>query len=699
MMEKWLPAALRNSDNPFYENLMIEVEKEFKTFVDQNIRTKRNTYSISNASLDDLMDLAETVFLLDKNVLMGAYNFLKNQSLNETASYQETIVKIIDLFFQVDLVPFSREVTEQGYTYQQIGVHLTSPKTTDFTELDNYNTFVEMIRAHVAGVKISIEGPSSNEFYFIFPIGTTDTMAEELTQSLRNTICDYALQYEDGFEDMMDEDPISHGWITSLSTSTDGCDIIIQGANAITLDNLGETIKFHLPYVSYSIDMRTYCLSVKWLSEDDVALISFRNEIAKVPYSISTRGTLQFYTSLFNTLGFNFNGILSLMKTEENTRVGRLRDNIDLDKHAVEGSETKLVSVPINADFSAQENIINTLDAEGDPTLDTVGLFNKLDMIVSSQETAYKKDFLLAFYLDKQHFKGSSLMPYEFTKFVQELLMLNQKATDVVNLCALISLDIDKDDLNDTIAVPASEPFMSITNSNVKYADVYEYDDFRLRAEAYELNNSTYEKFYDYRLAIVSDRIWNDSFATDDKCLTTKFLIEGKRYRHSGMSTTVKNAHEIQAVVPDDYVKYLTKNIVIKLFTEDTEYGNFMLFKQDNVGEFIQISGPQEIGNVIATIQEVEVGLETKKAFVFTCDGTFSEVSNYYLDFSSEKVESKPARIVLKGEYTDSQDLQTHTCDFWTIDFKDSENNNLYIDLPLNMNLMMLVSRHEKESD
>ena len=50
---------------------------------------------------------------------------------------------------------------------------------------------------------------------------------------------------------------------------------------------------------------------------------------------------------------------------------------------------------------------------------------------------------------------------------------------------------------------------------------------------------------------------------------------------------------------------------------------------------------------------------------------------------------------MLKGEYTSGG--ETLSRELWTIDFEDEDGNGLYIDLPLNMDLMMLVSRHEEE--
>ena len=696
MMEKWLPASLRNSENPFYEELMKETEQITNEFIDSRIRTMKNIYSISDASLEDLMDIASTIFLLDKNVLLSVYGFLKDQSLDGTAHYQSDIRKITSLFFQLEFTRFDREVVMPGYTYREVGVYIEDPEYSDFTSYDNFTLFRQMVEAHAAGVKVSVE---EGIIHFIYPIGTPEEMEANYVQSIRNAICDYAIQYEDGFTAMLAKDPVTEGWVSSISTFDNGCKMIVPGATEDLLDSLGETIKFHIEYSEYSVNAGEESLSVSWTDGNGIALVKFRNEIAKIPYSIAVRGTMNFYKSLFSTFGYNFPGVVSLMKTEENLQTGRLIDNIQLSQHGVEGSETSLVPVPIKEDFSAQVDITNTLDYNTGTeqnsqydTLDSDSLFNKLDMIATSEETIYKKDLLLAFNLEKKHFSGDSVLPYQFTKFVQEIAALNQKATDVLDMCAIVSLDIDRDDLGSEIHVPSADPFMCVKPSSESYAEISLFDDFRMRAEVYERSGNTYKKFYDYRLNTATDVVWNPDFAANDQCLTTKFKVEGKKYRLSGLEATAESAKKITAPVPEAYRHYLTKNIVIKLFDIEHEETAYMLFKQDQLGQFVQITGPL---SQQGTMYDIHVKIENN-SFVFECADDFASLlDSYRLDFASEKPESKPARVVLKGEYTSGN--ETLSRELWTIDFEDEDSNGLYIDLPLNMDLMMLVSRHEEE--
>lgn len=694
MMEKWLPAALKNSKDSFYENLIIETEKIMNEYLDQKIRTIKNIYSISNSSLQDLLDIASDIYLLDRNVLESTYEFLKAQVSQQTVDYPDEITKIISLFFQLNFIPHQREVTEQGYTYIQKGVVLENPRTTDFSgNVDNYELFLEMIRAHVPGIKIefiNLEDPENpNQFFFVYPIGFTPDMEDNYIQSLRNAVCDYALQYNTGFESMLAKDPVTEGWVNSLTFTDNSAIAIIYTDDLGKLNDLGETVKFHVEYSSYNINTLDSSLTVTWQQNDDIALAQFRNEIAKIPFSIANRGTFTFYKSLFNTLGFNFPGIISLLKTEDNEQFGRLIDNIKINKHSVEGSETSFVPIPIDEKFNAQELITNILDdnigTEENPeyrTLDSNDLFNKLDMISTIEETAYKKDILIGFNINQRHFKGESVYPAEFIKFVQELAKLNQKATDTLHFTGILSIDIDKDNL--VKSLPENNSFVEVTSTSEPYMSNYSH---HLIVEEYV--NGSYKAFYDYYPDKPTDIFWDTDESKSDNCLTTKVTIEGNKYRLSNRATTVVSSKQISMFL-GGYDYMLTNHVILKLFIDNDEDNGYFLFKQNQFGKFIQVDGPRtETGALY--YDDIEVTIENGDVLFTSEKYDFASTGNEYLvTLVSDKAESKVSRISL-WQYGG----MAYSNKLWTIEFKDEQNNNLYIDLPLNMDLMTIVSRHE----
>jgi len=248
-------------------------------------------------------------------------------------------------------------------------------------------------------------------------------------------------------------------------------------------------------------------------------------------------------------------------------------------------------------------------------------------------------------------------------------------------MAAIISLDIDKDDTEK--ALPENDSFMNVESSSYAYIDTY-----RLKLAAYEYTNNEYVKFYDYYLNKDTDTVWNEEFIAGDSCLTTKATIQGKQYRVSNLTATVESSKEIQVNV-SDYSSYLTKNIILKLFVKDNEDTTYSLFKQNPFGQFIQVTGPKTpTGDLFDIDVSIESGIIT-----FSSEQDFaSVVSEYEMTLVSEKSESKVSKLVLfeEDELGDPYEL-------WSIEFKDEQNNNLYIDLPLNMDLMAIVSRHEDQ--
>lgn len=703
MIEKLLPASLKNSDNPLYETILTEAEDMFEEFLDSKVRTIKNIYSISKSSAQDLIAIARDIFLIDENVLNATYEFLQSQVSNTVADYEDVIKKIICVFYGIQMVEFEREVQDGDYRYTQYGVYINSPNSTDFESYQNLSTFRSLVETYTPGVTVSIE---NTVLYFVYPAGVTDEMKADYPQAIMNSICDYAMKYEDGFTTMLSGDPIADGYIKSIIKKQNDFDITL--VNPDDSDSLGQAIKFHIEYSEYTVDKDSAIVTISCASTEDIILARFRDEIAKIPVSIANRGTYNFYKSIFSTLGYTYPGIFSLMKTGDDSRVARLVDNIELGKHGIEGSNTAFVPVPVNENYNALEIITNRLDenygTEEDPeykTLDSDDIFAKLDMISTAEETLYKKDFLLGFCLDRNLFNGSSIYPYEFARFTQELIALNQKATDVVHLTPVISLDIDKDDMPESEYdpvpvvknVPSSASFIQMSNYANRYSTLYLYNNLRIKIEAFEYNSfsNAYIKFYDYYLYNATDLRYIPNFADQDTCVTMRALIEGKKYRASRLLCEIESTKKLIVTIPN--TNYITKNIIIKLFTNESEESNYFLFKENIFSQFEQCSGP--LNSEGDLLYDISVSIDGNK-IIFESETDFLSSSvDYYINFISEKIETNINQVKLLAEYTIGDVIKT--AELTTFTFMDVDGNHLSVNLPSNVNLMFLISRHEKE--
>ena len=701
MMEKWLPASMRSSDNPFYELLMLEAEDMLQQYIDSKIRPMKDIWSISSAPLDDLMSIAHDIFLIDQNVLEGAYSFLRSQASGEILNQPSEILKIASVFFQIELTSFIREIDDGDYRYNEEGVYLTAPTAVDFTDWRNVERFRSMVEQYCPGIRTSIE---EDVFYFIYPVGSTPEMKDQYRQSLINTLCDWAATEEDGFSSMLAVDPVASGWIETPVQETYGFKIGLVQKDVETASYLGEALKFHIKNTSWSIDSSGKYIYLQCDTADDIALRKFRNEIAKIPYSIAIRGTKDFYISVITTFGNVYPGILSLFKTEFNTRVGRLIDNIILADHGTEGSETAFVRIPVSENFLAQEIMTNVLDdnigTEENPEyarLDEDTLFNNLDMISASEETLYKKDFILGIQLDRNLFTGSSVWPQEISKFMQELIALNQKATDVVHLTPIISIDIDKDQESTPLYLPSSNSFVQVRSSQYRYADYYgQYDGVCIRMEAYEWNpaNADFVKFYDYYLDPATDMLWNSSFAQNDCCLTMKASVQGKKWRLSRLGVVVDSAKKM--TIDTGSSECMTQDIVLKIFEKGREDTSFYLFRQNRSGNFIQCAGPTDASG--AFIYDVRISTSGSEIYLESDQDFASTSTEYEANFVSDKIEGTS---LTKVSFILEYDLagETVSMELCTLDFKNTSGDRLTVDLPSGVTLMNLISRHEKEFD
>lgn len=679
MIEKWLPASLKNTGNSFYENFLIEAENMVKEFTDQKVKSISNIYSISKGSKENIINVASNIYLLDKNILNSILNFLTQQFDYSVSLYPSQIKDLISVYFQLNLIEY-----EIGNKPK--GLFLQEPVESDFSDHKMVEKFIEVISYSVPNITITLD-EDTGIFYFVYPMYNTEEIRENIKMSLYNAICGYAINYKIGFELFLGKDPVNEGYIKSFIHSMSSFTIEFNHFDTSIADDLGQIIKFSIPYCDYNIDTQNIILNLTYRNAEDIALEVLKDEISKIPNSISYRGTKKFYESIFHTLNYVYPGIISLLKTKDNSRIGKLISNINLNRHPQANSQTDFVAIPVDEKYNAIEEFINTLDDESlDPelnVLDSSNIFNRLDQISQTEETLYKKDILIGFSLNKNNFYGKSIYPYEFSRFILEMINLNQKTTDVIHLTPIISIDIDKDQQNEIVRLPRDNPFISVYNTNESYSQILETNPI-IRMDAFEYDESTgeYHRFYDYYLQDLIDFKFTD-FALNEKVLTYNALIEGKRYRASNILCEVESTRKIICNLGNRYSNYITKKMIIKLM-KDEEY--YMLFKQVDNRYFEQCDGPMDSnGNflypIVVKLENNTIILESEVDFA-------SLEAEYQITFSSDKLQTKIGKIQFSAVSENDERL---------LDSFSFENNetNLSIDLPANVNLMLLVSRHE----
>lgn len=678
MIEKWLPASLKNVDNSFYETFLIEAENIIKEFTDDRIKTIKNIYSISRGSKDDIIGVASNIYLIDKNILNSTLTFLVEQCSNIISSHPQKVKDLISVYFQLNLIEYDVDEKPKG-------LYLQSPLESDFSDNKSIDKFIEVISYSVPTVTIRID---NGIFYFDYPPLATEDVRENLRISLINSICDYAVTYKTGFESFLGKDPVAEGYIRSLIHSEPVFTIEFIQFDKNIADELGQVIKFSINYSNYTIDSNY--LYISYSNAETIATEILKDEISKIPVSIAHRGTKKFYESLFSTLNYSYPGIISLLKTKDDSRVGRLITNIDLSKHPIDDSETNFVAVPIVEKFTATEEFVNTLDDDTiDPELaklDSDNIFNRLDQISQSEETLYKKDIFIGFVLNKNNFYGKSVYPYELSRYLLEMVNLNQKATDVIHLTPIISIDIDKNDKNKTISLPSDNKFISIYNTNVNYADLIS-EDLQIKMTAFEYNevSGDYFKFYDYYLQDVIDY----KYDKNKKVLTYNALIEGKRYRASRINYNTEESTSKKIICNiSDISNYITKKLIIKLFVKNEEYNTFYLFKQVENRYFEQCFGPTDSDGKL--LYDIDVKIENNQIIFESTQEFASTEDEYQITLSSDKLETKVSKV----EFNVLSNGSEYLLNSFTFE---KDETNLYIDLPSTVNLMFLISRHEGE--
>ena len=200
------------------------------------------------------------------------------------------------------------------------------------------------------------------------------------------------------------------------------------------------------------------------------ALERFRQEIMKIPFSMDKRGTLQFYASILEFCDFNYHGIISLVRTQEETRIAPLITNLTL--NPADTTQTNFIIPETSEDFSGiEEALYDTLDRISEETQDYTKLDERdgveiptLDMVSNlGGVIAYRKIILLGLLIDDTtakyfstgdtvgtggeedpdyYYPGAPTFPEDLGRYYQSFVNLNKRATDILIFGPMLALSI-----------------------------------------------------------------------------------------------------------------------------------------------------------------------------------------------------------------------------------------------------------------
>lgn len=346
------------------------------------------------------------------------------------------------------------------------------------------------------------------------------------------------------------------------------------------------------------------------------ALERFRQEIMKIPFSMDKRGTLQFYTSILEFCDFNYHGIISLIRTQEETRIAPLMTNLTL---APGNSLTTDFIIPeTSEDFSGVEEVLyNTLDrivtetgeyTKLDERVDTS--FPTLDAISDTEYITYRKAVLIGLLINNEtaqyfstgamvgydesnpsyYYTGAPTFPEDLGRYYLSFINLNKRATDILIFGPMLALNIvDKETLPDS---PVSDHRMSV----LRNADTIEGYSSYFIMRYYENDEMFYE-----------ERSFNWNYIEgENETLVILGFCQGEYCRHYIDSTPDSdNADTLYSYTVKVPKSDWSNEIILRLYslTDSHAEENLFLFYRDVYGEIVQRSSTLDM-TLIATIDE-----------------------------------------------------------------------------------------------
>ena len=691
-----LPSLLRNST---YEEFFDCIDLVLDDFVDNKVKPIKDVLSIKNSSLDSLKEIAKLYFQFDDKIYDNVVFFLQNEFTEKINKYENNIKKFIGLFFNINLVMQSDRIRVQlDRSISQEAV----------------SGLVEYLRNEFSDEVVSISCSTRNEISF-------DFMGESYNETewwflIHNAIIYYILQnsqFSNDFEVMCNEEDyknyclsfdynkeayqfniIFNDNVRNL-TKYDDLGNLIASYNPIEddFDNIFNFIKEYILFYNKIEKNDAYkSINIVYSTANEICLYKLKEEISKIPYSIAKRGTLAFYSSLFGTLGYKYDLIISLMRSVNVDRVSRLIADLDLENHHKENNITKFVDVESLNNWSGhldkESDFTNILDSELNKPedekiyrLDSQSNYAILDQSNKSDNTFFNRHIFIGLNLTENYFSKNIVFPTQLSQMYSTLLDLNKKATDVCFLSIVLSLNIEAVNSAKIIRLKDSYGFLEVTSFETTFDE-----DRPLILKFYENDECIYESLipnpvvYKNRNSIYVNE-------TNTCYLTTMAHLRSEKYQFTEIEndSLFFNRH----FDLNDYKKYLTKDIVFKLYSEETKdlshpspEQNYYLFRQNESGNFEMIVGPTN---------DVEITYNGMEVTFNKTQGSFGNGEFTRLEFSSLKNSiSSISSIKLWNDESNSNLL-------YSLDVKDKSGKTGFIEVFNNMNLTVITTKHEKQ--
>lgn len=196
----------------------------------------------------------------------------------------------------------------------------------------------------------------------------------------------------------------------------------------------------------------------------EVALAKVRQEIQKIPYNMNQRGSKNYYKSFLNFCDFDYPGAIFFTMTDSDSRIGCLYTSINLEENWTP-TTVPVVTPPVSLEtIMANDNYLQTrLDQLVETTtptgeeilrpgqLDDPTHYQRLDDIQVSSTLSFRKVLALGFLIDNRtsgFFSSNDniqpTFPESLGKFYQAFMDLNKRATDVIMMGPMLSLNLSK---------------------------------------------------------------------------------------------------------------------------------------------------------------------------------------------------------------------------------------------------------------
>ena len=396
------------------------------------------------------------------------------------------------------------------------------------------------------------------------------------------------------------------------------------------------------------------------------ALERFRQEIMKIPFSMDKRGTLQFYYSILEFCDFNYHGIISLIRTPEESRIAPLYTNLSLSPATT--AQTDFIVPSTSENFSGVEEVTyDTLDRFLSETQEFTKLdeitetgFPTLDMVSVLDVLAYRKIVLIGLLINNNtaryfstgdfisdSYPGAPTFPEDLGRYYLSFINLNKRATDILIFGPMLALNIVENQT--AVDAPVSDGRMRVTR-NITTLGNY--------------TDSYVMKYSDDDGVFYEEKILNESYTSgDEETLVVLAFCQGEYCRHyvevTPDSVSLPRSYTMQ--IPKSE---WTMDLIIRLFslTGESEERQ-ILFYRDVYGEIIERSSNMEDVPI-----EVEIDDTSDDSNVIL---TFRDPDNNPLPlgltngvYMSQKLHTKIKKIELFGRNVAEEETSIVTIEF-----------------------------------